>query len=78
MSARLSPGEYVMNRQSFNKFSSQILSMNSGAKLSGNNTSYSFGDFTFNNELTGVGQQDVVEFGKLLRREIRRGTVRLS
>jgi len=79
--AMLSPGEVVMNAGASNKFFSELNAMNQGSKpafrerggavtnVGDINVSVSGGDST---------QQTVREIGNALRREIKRGTIKLS
>ena len=76
--ALLSPGEYVMNAKSTRKFYSQLVAMNAGIPgfASGGLVGNTFtGDFNISLQSSGNETVDVQRIGKLLQREIRRGTV---
>lgn len=78
--AMLSPGEYVMNAKSTRKFYSQLVAMNSGipAFANGGMVSNNFsGDFNISLQSSGNETVDVQRIGHMLRREIRRGTVKI-
>jgi len=78
--ALLSPGEYVMNAKSTRKYYSQLVAMNSAIPgfASGGPVTNVNGDFNISLQSSGNSSADVQEIGRLLRREIRRGTVSLS
>jgi hypothetical protein len=78
--ALLSPGEYVMNAKSTRKYYSQLVAMNSAIPgfASGGPVTNVNGDFNISLQPSGNNSADVQEIGRLLRREIRRGTVSLS
>jgi len=79
--AMLSPGEFVMNAKASRRFYSQLVGMNRaqgfarGGPVGGPTFS---GDFNINYRSSGNESVDVVRLGKLLRRGIQRGTVRLT
>lgn len=75
--ALLSPGEYVMNAKATRKFYSQLVAMNSGIPTFANGGAVNnfTGDFNITLQPSGNSTVDVQEIGRLLRREIRRGTV---
>jgi hypothetical protein len=77
--AMLSPGEFVVNAGASRKFYSQLVAMNSGSRnyAGGGNVNTSVGDVNISMSSSGNAATDVVRIGKLLRREIRRGTVKL-
>ena len=73
-------GEFVMNSESTRKFYPQLVAMNSGGNNSGGHSSVTnVGDISVN--LSNVNgnnpQQSVVEIGRLLRRAIKTGNVKL-
>ena len=78
----LSPGEFVVNAASARRFSSQLVAINSAGKYASNtsstNTNTRVGNINVSMNSSGNERVDVVQIGKLLRREIRRGTVVLS
>jgi len=78
--ALLSPGEFVMNKGATRKFYSQLVAMNSGVSrfAEGGGTNNTFGDFNISMQSSGNESVDVIKLGRLLRREIRRGTVTLT
>jgi TP901 family phage tail tape measure protein len=79
INALLSPGEFVVNAGASRKFYSQLVAMNSGSRnyAGGGSVNTSVGDINISMHGSGNASTDVVRLGKLLRREIRRGTVRL-
>lgn len=79
--AMLTPGEFVVNSKSTGKFFSQLVAINSGMKpqfmqSGGPVTNNSVGDI--NISVPGGDKLNVIELGKQLRREIRRGTIQLT
>ena len=78
--AMLSPGEYVVNAKAAKQYYSQLVAMNSGipAFSRGGPVTNISGDFNISLQPSGNTSVDVQEIGRLLRREIRRGTVSLS
>ena len=77
--AMLSPGEFVMNAKSTRRFYSQLHGMNSGFARGGTVNTTNVGDIHIHGfKPSGNDSADVVRLGRQLRREIRRGTVRLS
>jgi TP901 family phage tail tape measure protein len=78
--ALLSPGEYVMNANASRKYYSQLVAMNSSIPgfASGGPVTNVNGDFNISLQSSGNSSADVQEIGRLLRREIRRGTVSLT
>ena len=79
--AMLSPGEFVVNAASTRRFYSQLVNMNSVGRFAsggpvGNHVNV--GDVNVSMHSSGNETVDVVRIGKLLQREIRRGTVSLS
>lgn len=78
INARLSPGEFVVNAGASRKFYSQLIAMNSGTRnYAGGGSTTNVGDINVNMQSGGNASTDVVRIGKLLRREIKRGTVSL-
>jgi hypothetical protein len=78
MSAMLSPGEFVVNAKSARRYHSQLIAMNAGNMASGGTVGTTInGDFNISLNATGNSQVDAVRIGRLLQREIRRGTVKL-
>lgn len=79
--ALLSPGEFVMNAASTRRFYGQLVAMNSigrfadGGKV-GNNVNV--GDVNISVRSSGNESVDVIKMGRLLQREIKRGTISLS
>lgn len=75
--AMLSPGEFVVNAGASRKFYSQLIAMNSGARnfSGGGNVTSNVGDINISLQPSGNVSHDVVKLGKMLKREIRRGTV---
>lgn len=75
--AMLTPGEFVMNAKSTKRFYSQLVAMNSGQGYNqgGPVTTNNFGGININS--SGNAQQDVIQLAKAIKREIRRGTVKL-
>ncbi len=77
--ALLSPGEFVINARSSRKFYSQLVGMNSGMARGGAVSNTTIGDIHIHGfKPSGSEATDVIRLGKRLRREVRRGTVRLS
>jgi hypothetical protein len=77
--AMLTPGEFVVNARSSRKFFSQLLAINSGItpRFESGGSVTNVGDININASTTGDTATDVREIGRLLRREIRRGTLKL-
>lgn len=79
---RAHAGEFVVNAEAAQKFYPQLTAMNSmyTAAPAYNNGGpiTQVGDIHINTTLTGQTDIDVISIGKQLRREIKRGTVRLS
>jgi len=76
--AMLSPGEFVVNARSSKKFFSQLVAMNAaGNRGFANGGNVTVGDVNVSMSSSGNESVDVARIGKLLRREIRRGTLRL-
>lgn len=76
ISARLSPGEFVMNSNASRTFLPQLMSMNSMRPQhmqSGGNVT--MGDINISSNLTGNATTDALALGRALKREIRRGTL---
>jgi len=77
--AMLGNGEFVMNAASTRKFYSQLISMNANGRInSGSQQNVNVGDVNINMKSSGSESIDVIQLGKLLRREIQRGTVILN
>lgn len=80
VNALLTPGEYVMNASSTRKFYSQLVSMNSkrnSIATMNNGGAVSVGDININMSSSGNESYDIQKIGQGLRREIRRGTLKL-
>lgn len=78
--ARISPDEIVMNPAATRKFYSTLTAMNAGSQRfagGGSPTNYNIGDINLSAPMQG-GKIDVLQLGKGLRREIRRGRLRLN
>jgi len=75
--AWLNKKEFVMNEKATKGFYSQIVAMNSGNRFSSGGPTYQVGDISVYPQASSTGRLDVVGFGKELRREIRRGRVKL-
>ena len=78
--AMLTPGEFVMNKASTQKFMQQLVPMNYGQSAAqntqpGNNVQ--FGDVNVTVNGGSTGKQTGIEIGNALRRELRRGRVSL-
>ncbi|MCK9463146.1 MAG: phage tail tape measure protein [Proteobacteria bacterium] len=75
--ALLTPGEFVVNANASRRFYSQLVAMNAGPRhfASGGPVTSINGDFNISMNSSGNEHIDVVKIGKLLRREVRRGTV---
>lgn len=77
--ALLQRGEFVMNSASTRKFYSQMIAMNARpSNYAYGGSTNNIGDVNINYTSTGSVQMDVIEIGRRLRRELRRGTVTLS
>lgn len=75
--AMLTPGEFVMNRESTRKFYPQLVAMNSGIRREAGGPVTNFGDINISLTPSGNTQIDVVKLGRALKSEIRRGTLKL-
>ena len=78
--AMLSPGEFVVNAAASRRFYSQLVRMNSGVQhfdRGGQVSNVNVGDINVNLPATTSPDYDAVRLGKMLRRGIRRGTVKL-
>ena len=82
VSALLSPGEFVVNAAASRKFYSQLINMNaqglSGFARGGPVSQTTVGDINISMSSSGSTQTDGVAIGNVLRREIRRGRIRLG
>lgn len=77
--AMLSPGEFVVNARATKQFYSQLVAMNSNIpRLQAGGPVTNIGDLNVSMQSSGNEGYDVVKLGKLLRREIRRGTLKLN
>jgi len=75
----LSPGEFVVNAASTRRFYSQLVGMNAQRLANGGNVqNVTTGDFNISVQASGNANVDVQRIGRALRREIRRGTIRLG
>jgi TP901 family phage tail tape measure protein len=74
VNARLTPGEYIMNRMATARFYPAIHNMNTKAASS---ATTNVGDINISLTSSGSEGYDAVKLGKLLRRGIRQGTVKL-
>ena len=78
INAMLSPGEFVMNPKSAARYRTQLIGMNSGINKHTNTGTTSLnGDINITMQSSGNAEMDVIKFGRALRREIKRGRVRL-
>jgi hypothetical protein len=78
--AMLSPGEFVVNAASSRKFASQLIALNAGVQPAYRNEGGSVtnvGDIHVNVNGGGTSRQTARDIANELRREIRRGTVKL-
>lgn len=76
--AMLSPGEFVVNSRASKKFFSQLVAMNAaGNRGFANGGNVTVGDVNVSMNSSGNESVDVARIGRLLKREIRRGTIRL-
>lgn len=78
--AMLTPGEFVLSAPMTKKFLSQIVPMNYGAtqnRYTNQNGNINVGDITVNVQGGGTSQQTAQDIARALRREIRKGTIRL-
>jgi len=76
--AMLSPGEFVMNQRSTERFYSQLIRMNSPQPMAhGGQVTNLNGDFNISVHSSGSSKVDAVNIGRELRNEIRRGRVRI-
>jgi len=75
----LAPGEFVVNSNAASRWRTQLMSMNNGTHMASGGTvsNTNVGDIHISMSSQGSPQADVIQIGKALRREIRRGTVRL-
>ena len=81
VAAMLTPGEFVMNAASTRKFHSQLVAMNSRNNSLRNYSdggNVSVGDININMSSSGNESYDIQKIGKGIRREIRRGTLKLN
>lgn len=77
--ALLSKGEFVVNAAATRRFYSQLVAMNNvRGYASGGLVTNNVGDIHLSMNSSGNVQTDIVAIGKGLRREIRRGRIRLS
>jgi len=80
LGARFAPGEFISNQASSAEFLPQLIAMNSGAftqrRESGGNVTV--GDINMTVEGGDTAEQTVRELGNNIRRELRRGTLRLN
>lgn len=80
--AWLTKGEFVMNREATSRFYSQLVAMNSSVRpgyySQGGYVTTKVGDIHVNMTSTGSAERDVRNFAGRLRREIKRGTIRLN
>lgn len=78
--ALLSPGEFVVNAKSTRKFFSQLLAINSGSMPHfdrGGPVTTNVGDINVSLQSSGKETVDVQRIGRALRREIRKGSIKL-
>jgi TP901 family phage tail tape measure protein len=76
--ALLSKGEFVVNAGATRRFYSQLVSMNRVQGYAGGGLVTNVGDINVSMASSGNAQADIVAIGKGLRREIRRGRIKLS
>jgi len=75
--ARVSPNEMIMNARASNTWRPVLTAMNAGMYSNGGSTT-TVGDININMTQSGSAQTDVRELANLLRRELKRGTIRLG
>jgi TP901 family phage tail tape measure protein len=79
VSALLTAGEFVVSKQASRRYYNQLVGMNSGGAVTANHSSnVNVGDVNIALNSSGGVATDVQKIGHALRREIRRGTVRLT
>ena len=77
VAARLTSGEFVMNRDSTSRFYDQLQMMNSRPSQVGGSTTH-VGGINVTVQGTGYAEKDAMEIAKSLRRLVKRGQVSLS
>jgi hypothetical protein len=79
--AQLSPHEFVVNARSARRFFPQLLAMNAGQtpvyREQGGSV-VNVGDINVNMSSTGSAQTDSRELARIIRRDLKRGTIRLN
>jgi len=73
--------KFIMNKNAAREFFPQLVAMNSGARRfdsGGNVTNNNVGDINITVQGGSTSETTVRQIGQSLRREIRRGTVRLN
>lgn len=75
ISAKLNPGEFVVNAAATKKYFTQLVAMNSGRRYAagGPVSNVNTGDFNITVQSSGNEAVDAVKIGKALRRSIRQG-----
>lgn len=79
--AQLSPHEFVVNARSARRFFPQLLAMNAGqtpAYREQGGSVVNVGDINVNMTSTGSTQTDSRELARIIRRDLKRGTIRLN
>lgn len=77
--AMLSPGEFVVNANSARRFHSQLVAMNSNIqRFNRGGPVTNIGDINVSLRSSGRESVDIVQIGKGLRQEIRRGRIKLT
>lgn len=76
--ALLSRGEFVVNAGATRRFYSQLVAMNGVRGYANGGLVTNVGDINVNMQSSGNTQADIVAIGKGLRREIRRGRIKLN
>jgi hypothetical protein len=74
----LSKGEFVVNSAATRRFYSQLVAMNNVKGYAGGGMVTNVGDIHVSLQATGNTQTDIMAIGNGLRREIRRGRLRLA
>jgi TP901 family phage tail tape measure protein len=74
---RLTPGEFVVNKEATSRFYSQLVQMNSQSRtgLNSGGTVTNVGDIHIHPQASGNAQMDIQNIAYGLKREMRRGTV---
>ena len=82
INAKLSPGEFVLNRNAARQYFAQATALNSRAARFDTggtvNNNSNIGDININMSSTGQTQNDARNIAQAVRRELKRGTIRLN